>query len=273
MRFRQVRLASDLSPYVAGGWTLQGSASCVPERILPDGRMELIFHFGEPFRRYRGQEVEVQSRLLLAGQMKSPVLVQPNGGVDVLGVTIHTHTAANILQLPAEAVAETLADPAEVSKSLAREFEAVLEAAPGERLTAVQTALRRRIQRRPDIDATVAAAVRSIQSGAGARPVRQIAAVIGISERHLQRIFSIHVGLSPKQYSRIVRFQTTLRALRDAAGLGALAIALDRGYYDQAHFVHEFRQMAGVPPVALLERMEYLTRAFARSRSHFYKTG
>ena len=72
-----------------------------------------------------------------------------------------------------------------------------------------------------------------------------------MSARTFRRNFVEQVGIGPKSFARIVRFQNALLALRSEAPVAA---ALNSGYYDQPHMVHEFQQFAGCPPSALLAR-------------------
>jgi AraC-like DNA-binding protein len=85
--------------------------------------------------------------------------------------------------------------------------------------------------------------------------VPQLAAEIGVSERQLRRGFDHVIGLSPKHYLRIVRFRRALRAARQLQQRGRLdwaAVAEAHGYFDQAHLIAEFREMAGATPTSLV---------------------
>jgi AraC-like DNA-binding protein len=82
--------------------------------------------------------------------------------------------------------------------------------------------------------------------------VTTVAADLGVSERHLRRVFRETVGVSPKTFARLARFHHALRAARDDGHAGWARIAADAGYYDQAHLIAEFRAIAGVTPQALL---------------------
>jgi AraC-like DNA-binding protein len=80
----------------------------------------------------------------------------------------------------------------------------------------------------------------------GAAQVKDLASNAGIPRRHLERVFLRSVGIGPKLFSRIVRFQHLLRApQRDWARMAA-----DSGYFDQAHLIRDFRQFTGQTPMA-----------------------
>lgn len=82
--------------------------------------------------------------------------------------------------------------------------------------------------------------------------VSAVAADLGVSERHLRRVFREAIGVSPKAFAKLVRFHRALHAAREDGRAGWGSIAAQTGYYDQAHLIKEFRAIAGVTPRALL---------------------
>jgi AraC-like DNA-binding protein len=78
--------------------------------------------------------------------------------------------------------------------------------------------------------------------------IEEVARETGWSTRHFSQMFREHVGVSPKAWCRIQRFQLALRRLRSGSEVGWAELALDCGYYDQAHFTNEFRAFSGVNP-------------------------
>lgn len=86
----------------------------------------------------------------------------------------------------------------------------------------------------------------------GGLSVATLARSEGMSERQLLRLFDSELGVGPKAFSRVVRFQHALAGLFASNGDRALNLALDAGYYDQAHFIHDFRALCGVTPASLL---------------------
>jgi AraC-like DNA-binding protein len=100
-------------------------------------------------------------------------------------------------------------------------------------------------------DVAVAGAVALIERTAGRVRTGELTAAVGLSERTLRRRFADEVGLRPKRYARVVRFRRAAAFLR-AAGAGAWPDAVLRfGYVDQAHLVHEFRELGGTTPAHL----------------------
>jgi AraC-like DNA-binding protein len=141
-----------------------------------------------------------------------------------------------------------------------RESAASLEDAVGRASRALERLFR------PDrVDRRVRYAVELIATARGRVPIETVAARTGMTRRHLERRFSEDVGLSPKRLARIARFQHALRVLDDvpAAGRGTTTAA-ECGYADQAHFIREFRSLAGCAPGSHLLRRAELTEFFIR---------
>jgi AraC-like DNA-binding protein len=85
--------------------------------------------------------------------------------------------------------------------------------------------------------------------------VDDVAARLGITARHLRRVFVESVGIGPKDYLRCIRLQRAVRSVRHAGTVGWARVATDAGYYDQPHLISEFRDLVGVTPSAYSKRM------------------
>ncbi|APR82791.1 Transcriptional regulator, AraC family protein [Minicystis rosea] len=82
--------------------------------------------------------------------------------------------------------------------------------------------------------------------------IESVAARLGVTARHLRRAFAENIGIGPKHFARSARLQ---RAVRMAATAGDWArVAMDAGYYDQAHLITDFRDLVGLTPDAFSKR-------------------
>jgi AraC-like DNA-binding protein len=96
-------------------------------------------------------------------------------------------------------------------------------------------------------------AVRRIVAAGGSLGITRLAPALGVTRQHLARRFADFVGLSPKTFARVVRLRRLIaeaRAARDGTGPGWSALAVEVGYYDQAHLTDEFRELTGLTPAA-----------------------
>lgn len=143
---------------------------------------------------------------------------------------------------------DDLLDPAEARRLIAR-LQAANGWTAGFRL--LDAALAARIMATPDVDLAgareAAWALRQLQRSHGQTSIAALAAEIGCSRKHLAAGFREHLGITPKSAARILRFRHVLDLI-EAAPLRWSEIAQTAGYFDQAHFVNDFRRLAGRSP-------------------------
>ncbi|MEZ4445092.1 MAG: helix-turn-helix domain-containing protein [Polyangiaceae bacterium] len=83
----------------------------------------------------------------------------------------------------------------------------------------------------------------------------EVAEALGVSERNLRRVFREAIGMSPKEFARLARFHRALREASASDRVDWAGVAVASGYYDQAHLIAEFREIAGVTPRTLLSEL------------------
>jgi AraC-like DNA-binding protein len=89
--------------------------------------------------------------------------------------------------------------------------------------------------------------------------IAQVTNQIGLSSRRFIDVFNDQVGLTPKLFCRVQRFQNVLRRIRTGREVDWTGVALDSGYFDQAHFIHDFKAFSGLSPTAYAaHRTEHL---------------
>jgi AraC-like DNA-binding protein len=94
----------------------------------------------------------------------------------------------------------------------------------------------------------IAYAVGRIVQQPGALTMEALAKKVGYSGKHLVKLFRDHVGLTPKTFLRIIRFQQAIADMESHRNMDWSSIAHDSGYYDQAHFINDFRHFSGFTP-------------------------
>jgi AraC-like DNA-binding protein len=225
----------------------------VVERVLPDGAVHLIFHFGD------APSVDAADAPVAAaaGATAAPVVLRWRGQVAGVSVTLRPGAAAAILGVPAGEIADTAVSLDELWRG---EVRGLLErwsetADDATRVALLQAALQRRLRAGDDGARPQAThAARLIAASGGQRSLRAVGDAIGVGERRLQQIFHAHVGLSPRAWKRLARMHACLRALRRQPAPRWPHVALDTGFYDQSHLVNEFQALCGLSPGLFLER-------------------
>lgn len=273
MRYLEMEPGPSARVAVERFWGLEipSSALAQPSPVLPDGHVELLVHVGAPFLQLDSAgEVRQQARVLVAGQMTSALRLVATPGGMVVGARLRRWATARVLGVPMSAMPNGVDTLAAVNPLLARRLSehvdgrASLEAS----MAAMECVLAEwlRLERRhvPNPAQGLVAAVNHIEATAGLVRVETVADCVGVSRRQLERWFATHVGLSPKQLLRVTRFQQVLAALQEPEGSRWPDLAVRLGYYDQAHFINDFRGFTGETPAAWAISDDSLTAVFTR---------
>ena len=93
--------------------------------------------------------------------------------------------------------------------------------------------------------------------------VVELADKMNINRRNMERRFTSAVGLSPKQLSRVARLQATVKMLDEKQYNSLTSLAYENGYYDQAHFIKDFKEFTGLSPKSFFSENLKLTTLFA----------
>ena len=96
--------------------------------------------------------------------------------------------------------------------------------------------------------------IRFVLDRRGAVSVQSLSVLAGISRQHIARKFDHYVGISPKLFCRVVRFQNMMRSVASLGNVDWASAALDLGYYDQAHMISDFKEFSGLTPASFLAR-------------------
>jgi len=260
IRYAEIRPSPRLEPFIYSFWILEHDGDdAAPQRIVPDGHCELILNWSEPFEALQNSEWRRQPRCFLAGQIDGPLLLRPRGPASMLGIGFHPHGAARLLALPMHELTGRFTPLEDLSQALARDLHRALEMP--DPVAAVDTALLSAATKARRGDLAIDEAVRRITEAKGTTEVSAIARELGLSTRQFERRFHTVVGLPPKLFCRIERFNHVFRALGRGSG-NWVDTAIECGYYDQAHLIRECKSLAGITPAVLLAEDADLARYF-----------
>jgi AraC-like DNA-binding protein len=244
-----------LACHVACLWYLRkpADASAPPDRVLPDGCMELVFNLRTPFSRADATgRFERQPPAILVGQLSRFMLLHSTTEAEVLAVRFAPAGGHAIFRLDLDEITdrhvalENLGGPW-------RELAARIADAPtlAARVRLLEEALLRRCPPGCEADPRAAAAAGLLAASETPPRIAAVAGAVGLSERQLERRFRREVGLTPRHFARLARFRRMLGAL-DRADPRWADLAARAGYSDQPHLVREFREFSGLAPRACL---------------------
>jgi AraC-like DNA-binding protein len=243
--------AAQLRPYIEHYWFVsQAPGEVIDLRVdvFVDARADLLFNFDAPYRRevIGGATVELAESNLDA-QRLSPIRIIQRGSVRIAGVRFHLGGLAPFAREPLAPFTDRTPAPEAVLGGQVRDLEAALRADPGpdDAAALLDAFFLDRLTAPP---AAFARALGILTSTGGRASVADLADAAEVSPRQVERLFARHLGIPPKTVGRIVRFQGALRSLMADPGCPLGEIAATAGYYDQAHFVRDFRLFSGGVP-------------------------
>jgi AraC-like DNA-binding protein len=253
-RYREYPIHRALISLIKCIWSLESDRPIYDaprERILPDGCVELVFHFHDPFRtHFASGKSTVQPQSFVVGQMKRFLEIAPVGRIGFVAIRFYARGAYRFFPRSLDQVAAGVVDLTEVWRRRTGEWTDRIASARGmsARVRIVEEALLASLRQNGRYDRMVDRCLQLIETTSGQSSISQLAFEIGASSRQLTRRFQNAIGISPKEFSRVSRFLNVLRCLRERKHQTLTETAVSCGYFDQAHFNHEFREFAGMAP-------------------------
>jgi AraC-like DNA-binding protein len=221
--------------------------------------LDLLLNLGDPFViETFGDAVRIDHGLWLVGPRPSTAFVRREGELKLLGARFKHGAASSLLPYPVKELEQRFVPLAgvwpELHQSLSRPMEANVELP--ELFKHLEAGLGQLLQaaRKPDV--MIRKAVKLIAQHAGDLEVSAMAEQLGVSRQTVKHKFDQHVGVSPKLYGKLRRFQAVLRRLANEAKVDWTRLAQESGYYDQAHLIREFNHFTGFSPQKFLKNLE-----------------
>jgi AraC-like DNA-binding protein len=220
-----------------------------PGVAIPRPEVHLVVRFGPSAR--RGLDVHAFGA---RQQVHRKIL---HGGQRSVSARLHLGTPPAVLGVPAAALAGRIVALDELwdAAAVRRLYDQLASAPDIDAAAAIlEIALAERIPRAGGQSARVELALAAAERLTSGR-VSTVATDLGVSERHLRRVFREAFGVSPKEFAQLRRFQCALRTARRDGRASWASIAAAAGYYDQAHLIAEFRAITGVTPRAFIDEL------------------
>lgn len=242
-----------LRPFIEHYWFVQAADGpvnlCV--NVFVDGRADLVFNYGAPYQRtvIGGPTVE-HLRSNLDAQRLVPIRILQRGLVHIVGVRFTLGGLGPFARAPLAAFTGLTPEPSAIFGAEAQTLEDALvhEADIDAQARLLDTFFVAHVQTDRPSFRRFDAALRHLVETHGAATVQETAQAAGVSPRHADRLFGTYLGIAPKTVGRVLRFQRGLRWLMRDPGCALAEVAAEAGYFDQAHFVRDFKRMTGGVP-------------------------
>ena len=250
--------AALLSPYVTGLHFIENDDAPPPEleRILPAGRVHFMVNLHEDeFRLYNGANFSTIGRTrgaVLEGATSSARVIDTGLQRCLVSVDFTLGGAAAFFDMPISEANDALVELEILWGAGGASLRSrLLEApTPMAKLRVLESVLLQHVVGE-GVDVAIPCAASLLERGV---PVKEVASRVGLLPKTLLRRFTACVGLTPKRYARVRRLQRVLGAVCDTGDIDWCDVAATHGYVDQAHLVHEFRELTGITPTAYRAR-------------------
>lgn len=251
-----------LSTHISVIWQMHSPAApYIKERVLPTGTVELVINLSaEKNRLFGGVELTTENwfgRAIVCGTHTVPFGIDTESAATIIGVHFKPGGAAPFFGLPIDELKNHHvgldmlwgAEADALVEQLLRQPEAL------GRFRVLEKVLLGRLRGAETGNGVVETAVFILQNTNEPIRIAALASHLGWSQRHFSQVFREQVGISPKAYSRLQRFQRVLCKLdRPQEMPDWAALAATYGYYDQAHFIKAFQSFSGLTPAQYLRQ-------------------
>jgi len=235
-------------------WLLSDAPANSRERIAASGTIDLVINLHQnELRIYDPAKPERCKRFsgaVVSGTHSGPFVIDPRERVSVIGVRFRPGGAFPFLGPPAIELADTHVDLDALWGTSATELRERLCAGktPEERFNLLEKTLMAHLFRPLERHYAVRFGLDTFGRADSGLAIRDVARDAGLSQRRFLQIFAREVGMPPKLFCRVLRFRRALETVRQTAAPDWGRVAVDCGYYDQSHLIHDFRFFSNLSP-------------------------
>ena len=253
MNYQVYTPSQELRPFIKCFWSLDDNEKKEPlkQRVLPDGCMEMIFHYGDLYRQYfeDGSSI-IQPRSFVFGQITKYIEIAPTGITGIIAARFLPDGLGPFIKMPVtqlETKAVSLKEIFNEAGNILGE-EVIIATNNRDRIKLIETFRSSKLTEQHTIDAITKSCVDMIFQSQGQIGIVALAGKMNINRRNMERKFTSVIGMSPKQLAKVARLQSTLKMLGQKKFSNLTEIAYENGYFDQAHFIKDFKEFTGMNP-------------------------
>jgi AraC-like DNA-binding protein len=268
MDYREITPQERLKPFIKCFYLFQSNSDTeFDDVVFPSGFTEIVFNLGEgSWASFNGKEFITTPKTELWGQVTLPLQIRSKGKQLMLGARFFQHAAGYFLKENIAQFNDRVTDFSAILGASVKALHATLLETNDlmERIRLIEDFLLNRLssERKLNLRITeVGHILQHIISNSEGSSTNLVASQHGITSRYLHKLIYEHTGLSPKVINRINRFQLSLKLIaRNKEPL--TAIAYDCGYFDQSHFIRDFKSFTGVTPSEFAKNKFPVNQAF-----------
>lgn len=268
MLYKRFEPNTPLRPFVECYWVIENNdRTVVQQKIVPDGFPELIFHYAEPYRININGVWETQSPCLLAGQIRNHFFLENTGTSGMIGVKLKPTAVTRLFGIQMDQLTDKVLDAEEaIGDCITRLGKSILGNKNHEQKVAVIETFLSSIEKNEYMGDVVDEAINIMVEHNGMLTISDVLQKLDVGERKLERLFQKYVGISPKFYSRIIRFNYIFSIVQEQS-MSWSELALNAGFYDQSHFIKNFQEFTGEDPTEYFFEDENMANFFLHKKN------
>lgn len=224
------------------------------DRFLPNGDVEILIDFHDrPQFIYDNEslkEIQACNRVWASGLRTEPITIPSGNDSEMMVISFKKGRAASFFPFPMQEIADSVVDADLVWGSglglLREQLLAVDDIAV--RFRVVEDFLLSEYCSHMSLDPCISFAITEMTERPDSINIARMNHQIGYSQKHFIEMFKKAVGVTPKAYLKIMRFQKAVATIDSTSDHDWRTIALDCGFYDQSHFINDFRHFSGFAP-------------------------
>lgn len=224
------------------------------DRFLPNGDVEILIDFHDPpqyiYDNETLKEIQACHHVWTSGLRTEPITIPSGNGSAMMVIAFKKGMAATFFPFPMDEIRDSVVDADLVWGSdfgyLRERLLATKEI--DARFKMAEDFLLKKFRAELELDPCIAYAISEMTTHPDALSIARMNAKIGYSQKHFTDLFRRAVGVTPKAYSKIVRFQKAVKTIDASTSIEWNLIAQDCGFYDQSHFINDFKHFSGFTP-------------------------
>jgi AraC-like DNA-binding protein len=275
MLFRSYVPHGSLSEFIEDFWLYEDyEGPHQHEAILPTGTFEMVFNLrADELRIYDAADPRTCRRFsgaVISGPYAGSFMSDTAEESALLGVHFKPGGAFAFLGLPAGELTNTHVELTAIWGPAAHTLRERLcsLSQPIQRFRLLEQALLKKLFDGPDRHGAVRRGLDVLMRTHGRAKVRDIAKAVDLSQRRFIEVFAAEVGLTPKLFGRVRRFQNAVATSGGTTKVDWAQLAAECGYFDQSHLIHEFIEFASLSPTDYCRRHDRLRHAGAHVKRH-----
>lgn len=260
MIYRLYKPGLPLSPFIDFFFYYDGHhAGYTMEKLLPDGSVDLLIDLTESpkklFHDEDGKSFSTLKKSWISGMKTNYILIDASV-TNMIGVHFKPGGCYPFMQFPMVELNDLTIELDRIWGNDATTIrETILsEACIDKRFSILENYFLQKGKNKMENHALVHYSVNQLATSPQMWTIKSLSAKTGITQKHLITLFKKYVGLSPKMFSRIYKFQKVIQLIEQQKKIDWSMLAYECGYFDQAHFIKEFQAFSGINPAAYLEK-------------------